>query len=144
MRWLLALTLLPALLQAEPASPQRWFKPAHAAAGKPLFDQHCAACHGQGAVGAPGWQQRGPDGRFPPPPLNGSGHAWHHPLAGLYQTIMSGSPGGQGNMPAFRDKLSRGEVLAIIAWFQSMWSDEIYAAWQRNNEDAKHKGSSNR
>ncbi|MCB1725182.1 MAG: cytochrome c [Chromatiaceae bacterium] len=105
----------------------RWFEPRHAAAGRPLFVQHCAACHGQRGEGAPDWRRRLEDGSFPPPPLNGTGHAWHHPLAALYATIAT----GQGRMPAWSSLLGRGEILAIIAWFQSQWPDEIYAAWAR-------------
>ena len=32
-------------------------------------------------------------------------------------------------MPSFDQKLSRAEIDAIIAWFQSLWPDEIYARW---------------
>jgi mono/diheme cytochrome c family protein len=32
-------------------------------------------------------------------------------------------------MPAFGEKLTEEEQLAIIAWFQEKWSDEIYALW---------------
>jgi mono/diheme cytochrome c family protein len=62
------------------------------------------------------------------PPLNGTGHAWHHPLKWLFRTI---SEGGTGGMPGWREELSPGEILAVIAWFQSHWSDEIYDAWSR-------------
>ncbi|MFM1892816.1 MAG: hypothetical protein RLZ44_1893 [Pseudomonadota bacterium] len=116
-----------ALLAPATEALERWYRPEHAALGAGLYRQHCASCHGPAAEGAPGWQQPGPDGRYPPPPLNGSAHAWHHPLKALYHTITR----GQGNMPAWGGRLSRAEVLAIIAWFQSLWPDEIYAAWQR-------------
>lgn len=106
---------------------ERWYKPEHVSAGEPLYQTHCASCHGTQAQGAFNWQKRGSDGRFPPPPLNGTAHTWHHPLANLYRTIMR----GQNNMPAHQDKLSKGEVLAILAWLQNHWPDEIYAAWAR-------------
>ncbi len=116
---------------------ERWYKPAYVAAGEQLFKENCAACHGSNAQGAENWQRPDAEGHFPPPPLNGTAHAWHHPLKALYQTIMRGSPDGSGRMPAWQGKLSQGEALAIIAWFQSLWSDEIYAAWHRMNEKAK-------
>ena len=128
-------TLLSALLLLGTASAtaERWYRPQHAQAGLALFAQHCAACHGAQAQGAPNWHQRKPDGRFPPPPLNGSAHMWHHPLGELYTTVMH----GQGNMPGFSGRLNKGEVLAIIAWLQSLWPDEIYRAWQRMDRQAR-------
>jgi len=123
-------------LVAEPPL-TRWYKPAYVAAGEGLYAENCSTCHGSNGEGAPNWQRPDAGGHYPPPPLNGTGHAWHHPLKGLYQTIMQGSPDGSGRMPAWQGKLSKGEALAIIAWFQSHWSDEIYAAWHRMNEKAK-------
>lgn len=111
---------------------ERWFKPEHAAAGHPLYQHHCASCHGIHGQGGPDWPRPTADGAYPPPPLNGTGHAWHHPLKDLYATIMR----GQGKMPAWEGKLERAEVLAIIAWFQSQWTDEIYNAWARMDRSA--------
>jgi mono/diheme cytochrome c family protein len=116
---------------------ERWYRPAHAEAGKSLFDSHCSGCHGAAAVGNPAWRQRDANGLLPPPPLNGSAHAWHHPLTVLYRQIAEGSAPGVGNMPAFRGNLSRGEILAIIAYFQSLWPDDIYVAWQRIDAASK-------
>lgn len=99
--------------------------------GGKLFHQHCAACHGDAAQGQPTWQRPDPDGRYPAPPLNGTGHAWHHPTAALKQTIKRGTLSLGGSMPAWGEKLSDAEIDAIIAWFQSKWPDEIYAAWAR-------------
>lgn len=112
------------------AAEERWFAPRHAEAGRPLYLQHCAACHGDRGQGAPQWQRPNPDGSMPPPPLNGTGHAWHHPLKALVTTIAN----GQGTMPGWRNKLQKPEMLAIIAWFQSLWPDEIYAAWARMDQ----------
>ncbi len=35
-------------------------------------------------------------------------------------------------MPPFNEKLSAEEIDAVIAWFQSLWSDEIYTVWVRH------------
>lgn len=107
--------------------------------GAKLFQENCAACHGANAQGAPNWQQRGPDGKFPAPPLNGSAHDWHHPKAVLVRTIKDGTARLGGSMPAWRDKLSDEEIEAIIAWFQSLWPEEIYAAWKRMDDEAREK-----
>jgi len=97
--------------------------------GGKLFQQNCAICHGRQAEGAPNWQQMDDSGKFPPPPLNGSAHAWHHPKIVLVNTIKNGTAKSGGNMPAWKDKLSEEQINDIIIWFQSKWSDEIYSAW---------------
>ncbi len=99
--------------------------------GGRLFQKNCAECHGTNAQGDANWRQRDADGMFPPPPLNGTGHAWHHPSTVLHNVIANGSPQGMGKMPAWRDKLSNEEIEAIIAWFQSKWPDQVYGAWYR-------------
>lgn len=109
-------------------SPGRSWDFTEIARGRELFQQNCAQCHGPSGEGAPNWQLRDADGMFPAPPLNGTGHAWHHPSKMLHHVIKNGSPGG-GRMPAWEDKLSDDDIQAIIAWFQSQWPSEIYAAW---------------
>ena len=107
----------------------RWYTIDQVMQGGPVFAEHCAACHGSGAEGAEEWFRRLPDGRWPPPPLNGTAHAWHHPLWQLRQHVRQGSDPQQGNMPAFEDVLNPSETDAAIAWFQSHWPNEIYEAW---------------
>ena len=111
-------------------TPPRWYSDSNVAAGASVYRAHCASCHGREGEGHPQWRRRDADGKFPPPPLNGTGHAWHHPAAALMHVIMKGSPGG-GNMPAWEGVLSAEDAASVIAWFQSKWPDEIYAAWHR-------------
>lgn len=128
---------------ANPSAPQApaelkpWYDFEQVSAGGRVFKEHCATCHGQQAEGADNWQKAGPDGRYPAPPLNGSGHAWHHPLAILFHTINNGSPGGQGDMPAWNGKLTDAEIVAVIAWFQSRWPPEIYQSWVQRDAAAR-------
>ena len=118
--------------------PARHNDPAVLALGQKVFQQHCSACHGAQAQGAADWRKRKPDGTFPPPPLNGSGHAWHHSRAILRDVIRNGSQPGQGGMPAWQGKLTGDEIEAAIGWFQSLWPDPVYTAWyemqQRGNQ----------
>jgi len=100
-----------------------------AARGQALYQQHCAACHGARADGAPNWQKPGLDGKYPAPPLDGSAHAWHHPKAALKQTIREGTLKLDGSMPAWKDKLTEDDIEAVIAWFQSLWPPDVYQAW---------------
>lgn len=117
-----------------PRPGERWYGREEVELGRQLYAQHCAQCHGVGAQGAANWQKPGPDGKMPPPPLNGTGHAWHHPMRDLVSVIQNGTP---GNMPAWRDKLSGDDTRAVIAWFQSLWPGEIYAAWDRMDRAAR-------
>ncbi|AHE97537.1 cytochrome C [Thioalkalivibrio paradoxus ARh 1] len=94
-----------------------------------MYARYCASCHGGQAEGAEEWRRRLPDGRWRPPPLNGTGHTWHHPLWQLRQQIRHGSDAEHGDMPPFADVLTDAEIDVVIAWFQSHWPDRIYAAW---------------
>lgn len=120
------------------AEQQRWYSPADAAEGKSIFLEHCAGCHGERAQGLTSdWKKRQADGSFPPPPLDGTAHAWHHPLALLVKTINDGGAVYGGKMPAFGNQLSDADKRAVIAYFQSFWSDEIYNHWIQINARAQ-------
>lgn len=108
---------------------RRGLDPDQAARGAELYTAHCAACHGQRAEGAPNWHKPGPDGKYPPPPLDGSAHDWHHPRAALRYTIKEGTARLGGNMPAWKGQLSDAEIESIIDWVVARWPDEVYAAW---------------
>lgn len=103
--------------------------------GRDLYDQHCAACHGANLEGAPDWQEQGPEGRFPAPPHDETGHTWHHGDAMLFDYT---SRGGQAyladlgvtfdsGMPAFGAILSDAEIKAILAFIRSTWPEEMRA-----------------
>ncbi len=111
--------------------------PAQLAQGKKIFQTNCARCHGKQAEGTPTWRERGPDGKLPPPPLNGTAHAWHHPTKILTEVIKNGSPGDMGNMPAFGDKLSNEDIRLIIEWIKSLWPKEAYDAWYEREKKSR-------
>jgi len=117
------------LLSWPVAAAERWFDDSTVDFGNQLFQQHCAACHGSEAQGTENWQQSDADGYYPPPPLDGSAHAWHHSIEQLTDSIREGGIKLGGRMPPFGDRLSNGEILALIAYFQSKWPNEIYRAW---------------
>ncbi len=112
-----------------PEGIERNTDPALLAQGEQIYQQHCADCHAADASGAPNWRKRDTEGLFPPPPLNGSGHAWHHSNEVLANLIRNGSPDGKGRMPAWAGKLSEQEITAVITWFQSLWPQQVYDAW---------------
>lgn len=116
-------------LQAQ--ATERWFNQPIVDYGNELFQQNCAVCHGQNAEGTSDWKKRDANGNFPPPPLDGSAHAWHHSLAQLARSIKEGGIKLGGVMPPFGDQLSEQQVLAVIAYFQSKWPDELYQTWHQ-------------
>lgn len=97
--------------------------------GGKLYRKNCAQCHGDRAQGDPNWRQANAKGKLPPPPLNGTGHTWHHPKEALAKTIRDGTLRIGGSMPPWRNSMSDKEINLVIEWFQSHWSDEIYRAW---------------
>jgi len=110
-------------------APERWYDAAQAAAGQAVYAEHCAACHGDAAEGQPGWEERGPGGYYPAPPLDGSGHSAEHSLEQMLDQLdVGGGPFG-GWMPSFRDELDEPSKRAVLAYIQSLWPDEIYANW---------------
>lgn len=105
------------------------------ARGKPVYAQHCAACHGARLEGQPNWQERLPSGRMPAPPHDASGHTWHHPDAVLFGITKLGigpgkyaPPGYQSDMPAFSGVLGDAEIWAVLAYIKSSWPQNILRA----------------
>jgi len=103
--------------------------------GQVLFAENCAVCHGDKAQGTvKEWQKPDANGKYPPPPLNGTAHTWHHPIGALGQTIRNGTLSIGGSMPAWKNKLSDDEIFSIIMYVSSLWPDEIYQAWMQRNQ----------
>ncbi len=111
--------------------------PEQLARGAALFKNNCAVCHGAQGEGSASWQKRDENGKFPPPPLNGTGHTWHHPTAVLKYTISNGTSKIGGNMPAFKGKLSDSEVDDILSFIKAKWPAPLYEAWYRTDELAR-------
>ena len=102
--------------------------------GRVIYQANCAACHGANAQGSPNWATPGPDGLFPPPPHDDSGHTWHHSDRVLYESVSHGMndplrPSSPLRMPAFGGKLSDGDIRAVIEYFKSLWTVE-HRQWQ--------------
>ncbi len=123
----------PAGAQPDSASQDRGLEFGRVVTGGRLFRENCAACHGKQAEGDPNWQRRNAQGKFPPPPLNGTAHTWHHSREVLKGVIRNGTLAQGGGMPAWKEKLSDEEIDAIIDWIISRWPDEIYRTWREAN-----------
>jgi mono/diheme cytochrome c family protein len=73
---------------------------------------------------------------LPAPPHDATGHTWHHPDQVLFDLTKFGvqpiaGPDYRSAMPAFGDKLSDDEILAILSYIKSTWPPEI-----RRRQDA--------
>lgn len=107
----------------------RWYTKEQVAQGKHLFQLHCARCHGSRGQSTPDWRNPDRHGLYPPPPLNGTAHTWHHSLDLLRKTVREGGARLGGQMPGFADKLKPQDIDAILAWVQTLWTEQIYQAW---------------
>lgn len=102
-------------------------------AGRTLYVQHCAACHGANLEGQPNWRSPDTDGLYPAPPHDETGHTWHHDDAMLTDYI---TRGGQAvlkdmgvdftsGMPGFAEVLEAEEIEAILDYIKSTWPEPI-------------------
>lgn len=104
-----------------------------AVAGKTLYAQNCASCHGANLEGQENWRSPGPDGRLPAPPHDETGHTWHHPDSMLFAYTKQGGKAAlaaegvtfDSGMPGFADQLSDAEIRDIIAYIKSTWPEQI-------------------
>lgn len=128
----LMLTIFLLLACSSPHTPVegRWYSQEQVNAGEPLYQAYCSSCHGADGSATAEWRTVDSAGNYPPPPLNGTAHTWHHPLAVLDATIVAGGAEFGGLMPGFGTVLAEEDRWAIIAWLQSLWSNEIYQRWQ--------------
>jgi mono/diheme cytochrome c family protein len=96
--------------------------------GEQLYNANCLQCHG----GRDGGQMMDY-----PPRHNANGHTWHHPDCQLTDIILNGG-GEMGEMmrqmmnvldsvprmPAWKDKLSREDIDAILAFIKTWWTED--------------------
>lgn len=109
---------------SEPGLVAEGLDPETVARGERLYIQYCAVCHRPDLSGAPNWMTPNPDGSYPPPPHDSSGHTWHHSDAHLLGIIRDGSPFPQSRMPAFGHVLTDDDILEILEFFKANWGPE--------------------
>jgi len=118
--------------RAEETLLDRELDPAQVVRGKALYEKYCLEGHGAGGKGQLGdWRIRDAEGPFPPPPMDDSPRAWHHPTAVLLEMIREGSPQAQGKMPAWKGKLSEQDQQDVVAYIKSLWSGPVYQLWSK-------------
>lgn len=118
------------------------------AAGRKVYAQHCAACHGAQLQGQPNWRIRDAAGRLPAPPHDASGHTWHHPDEVLFRITKYGVAKAanlkdhESAMPAYEGVLSDAEIVAVLSWIQSQWPARIREA--QREVDAAHRANASK
>ena len=98
--------------------------------GKTMYENNCVSCHQINLVGAENWKGLDEDGHRKAPPLNGTGHTWHHDDETLHKIIKYGLVGiisdYEGKMAGFKDKLSDKDIDSVLAYIKSFWPDDYY------------------
>ena len=133
----LLLFLLNYIYLTPSAYDKRWFNESNVNKGKSIFLTNCASCHKEDASGTRLSKKTNKDGFYPPPPLNGQAHTWHHDYNTLAEIITKGGKLYNGKMPAFEKELNKNDIKNVIAYFQSFWKDDVYDIWKsmKKNSD---------
>ena len=100
------------------------------ARGKIVYQNNCVSCHQVNLAGAENWKGLDEDGHRKAPPLNGTGHTWHHDDVTLHTIIKYGLVGivsnYEGKMSGFGDNLSDKDIDSVLAYIKSFWPDDYY------------------
>ena len=100
------------------------------ARGKIIYESYCVSCHQVNLIGAENWKGVDEDGHRKAPPLNGTGHTWHHDDASLHNIIKYGLAkivkNYEGKMIGFGDKINDKQIDSVLSYIKSHWEDQIY------------------
>ena len=111
-------------------------------AGRALYAEACAVCHGTDLEGQPDWRTPNEDGILPAPPHDATGHTWHHDNALLFEYTKLGGKAALAargiedfisGMPAFEAVLSDEDIWDILAYIRSTWPSREQAAQASRN-----------
>ena len=100
------------------------------ARGKIIYKSNCVSCHQINLVGVENWKGLDEDGHRKAPPLNGTGHTWHHDDATLYNIIKYGLAklvkNYEGKMLGYEDNLKNQDIDSVLSYIKSFWPDDVY------------------
>ncbi|MGR3436227.1 MAG: c-type cytochrome [Shimia sp.] len=113
--------------------------------GAAVYAAECAACHGAELEGAPDWREPGPDGRYPAPPHDATGHTWHHDDAALYDYVALGGSEAMAKigvefdsgMPGYSNVLTEAEIRDVLAYIKSTWPERERMAQEERTAAAQ-------
>lgn len=98
--------------------------------GKIVYQNNCISCHMVNLSGAKNWKGLDEDGHRKAPPLNGTGHTWHHDDKTLHSIIKYGLAklvkDYEGKMMGFGNNLSDKEIDSVLAYLKSYWPKDKY------------------
>ena len=98
--------------------------------GKIIYENNCVSCHQVNLVGAENWKGLDEDGHRKAPPLNGTGHTWHHDDATLHNIIKYGLAklvkNYEGKMLGYENDLKDKDIDSVLSYIKSFWPDDIY------------------
>ena len=98
--------------------------------GEIVYASTCAVCHGADLAGAGDWKDLNNDGTWRPPPMDSTGHAWHHSDSLLTTIITNGSEDSASAMVGWGDELSTAEIRELLQHLKSEWgADERAFQW---------------
>ena len=90
--------------------------------GQQVFVRVCSVCHGENAEGYAN--------ALNAPALDETEHAYEHPDPVIHDWIVNGKLGLGRQMPALGEQLTDEEVHAVIAYLQTLWTEEQLAIQQ--------------
>lgn len=108
--------------------------------GQEVYVRYCAACHGVDGEGQFPAAPFEPDstGRIGAPPHHEVGHTWHHSDVLLIRYVTEGGfadPQRFHIMPSFGSVLTDEQILYVLAYIKTMWTDEQRAMQRQLTEE---------
>ena len=100
------------------------------ARGKIVYESNCVSCHQINLTGAEDWKGLDKDGHRKAPPLDGTGHTWHHDDATLHNIIKYGLvklvKNYKGKMLGFEGNLKDEDIDSVLSYIKSFWPNSVY------------------
>jgi mono/diheme cytochrome c family protein len=104
------------------------------ASGEELYGTYCSVCHGVKGVGENPVDKYAQDEYgYIAPPMDDSGHAWHHTDEQLIRTILEGSQRNP-RMAAWKHVLIEDDAIKLVDYIKNLWSPYI----RENCQGPKH------
>lgn len=109
-------------------------------AGKTIYIEYCASCHGINLEGQNDWKGKIVNGMRLAPPHDETGHTWHHSDKYLFLTTKYGIEKiiGQkypNNMPVYKDILNDEQIISVLSYIKSSWPKKIKDYQEKLNID---------
>ena len=106
------------------------------AMAKELYASNCSSCHMNNLSGNSEWKSSlDKEGQRLPPPLDGTGHTWHHAPQQLFDIIRYGykktNPNYQGKMLG-NENLTDDEIWSILEYIKNIWPETIQIKYESN------------